>query len=40
MDPEAFEKLTAQAQNEEKTRNQRVKEIDSKWAKLEQRYGK
>ncbi len=40
MDPEAFEKLTAQAQNEEKAKTQRVKDIESKWAKLEQRYGK
>ena len=38
MDPDAFEKLTTQAQNEEKQRNQRYKEIENKWAKLEQKY--
>lgn len=35
MDPDAFEKLTTQAQNEEKARTQRSKEVDNKWAKLE-----
>ena len=40
MDPETFEKLTTQAQNEEKQRNLRVKDVESKWAKLEQRANK
>ncbi len=40
MDPDAFEKLSNQAQNEEKQRNQKNKEIESKWAKLELKYGK
>lgn len=38
MDPEGFEKLTTQAQNEEKQRNQRAKDIENRWAKLEARH--
>ena len=35
MDPDAFEKLTTLAQNEEKQRNQKQKDTDNRWAKLE-----
>ena len=40
IDPDAFEKLTTQAQNEDKNKIQRVKDVETKWAKLEQRFGK
>jgi hypothetical protein len=40
MDPEMFEKLTVVAQNEEKVRVQRAKDIESKWTKLEAKFGK
>lgn len=40
IDPDAFEKLTTQAQNEDKNKTQRSKDIEGKWAKLEQRFGK
>ena len=35
MDPELFERLTNQAQSEEKTKMARGRENESKWAKLE-----
>ena len=38
MDPDSFEKLTTQAQNEEKIRSQRNKENEKKWDKLEKKY--
>ncbi len=37
IDPEAFEKLTTQAQNEDKNKTLRGKENEGKWAKLEQK---
>ena len=40
MDPEAFEKFTTVAQNEEKAKAAKGKELESKWAKLEAKYGK
>ena len=40
MDPETFEKLTSVAQNEERAKTAKIKEIESKWAKLEAKYGK
>ena len=40
MDPESFEKLTTAVQNEEKVKAAKAKETESKWAKLEARYGK
>lgn len=40
IDHDFFEKLTTQAQNEEKSRTIRVKDIENKWNKLEQRFGK
>ena len=40
MDPETFDKLTTQAQNEDKQKTLRNKEVENKWAKLEQKYGK
>lgn len=39
MDPETFEKLTSVAQNEERVKTAKVKEIESKWSKLEARVG-
>jgi len=40
MDPETFEKLTQLAQQEERTKTARGKEAESKWARLETKYGK
>ena len=40
IDPENFEKLTTQAQNEEKSKVIRNKELENKWSRLEQRYGR
>lgn len=40
MDPESFEKLTNTAQNEERSKTLKSKEIESKWAKLEAKVGK
>jgi hypothetical protein len=40
MDPEGFDKLTTQAQNDDKIKIQRVKDMENKWAKLEQKFGK
>lgn len=40
MDPETFEKLTSAVQAEEKVKTAKAKEVESKWAKLEARYGK
>lgn len=39
IDPEGFEQLTKIANNEEKTKNTRVKEVENRWAKLEQKVG-
>jgi len=40
MDPESFEKLTNTAQNEERSKAAKSKDIESKWAKLEAKFGK
>lgn len=40
MDPDSFEKLTNIAQNEEKQKVAKSKDAESKWAKLEAKYGK
>jgi hypothetical protein len=40
MDPENFEKLTNIAQNEEKLKQAKLKDTESKWARLEARFGK
>ena len=40
MDPEVFEKLTTAVQSEEKAKNAKQKETESKWARLEARHGK
>jgi len=35
IDPDVFEKLTTQAQTEEKARAIKIKDIENKWARLE-----
>jgi nitrate/TMAO reductase-like tetraheme cytochrome c subunit len=40
MDPEIFEKLTSAVQAEEKVKAAKLKDSESKWARLEARYNK
>lgn len=40
IDPEMFEKLTSAVQAEERAKTAKAKETESKWAKLEAKYGK
>lgn len=40
IEPDLFEKLTIQAQVDEKARTGRQKDAENKWLKLEQKYGK
>lgn len=39
IDPETFEKISSNVQIEEKSKAAKAKENESKWAKLEARYG-